>query len=89
MAVIDSKKGTLWPSFHMILILWLYNVEDDGNAVFIVSSNDALICVRCVCMNDSILLGRKLCVLFVGKNKVNWFKVHSDSQQNVFNDLLF
>ena len=48
-AVKNSKEADLRPlDIQVCLALWLENVEDDGDAILVVLTNDALVCVGCV-----------------------------------------
>lgn len=50
MAVVDAKEGALRPVFFGSG-LWFWNAEDDWDSVFVVISNDALICVSAVAID--------------------------------------
>lgn len=58
MPVIDRKKGTSWPKIDL-LKLWLDNVENDGNAIFVVIADHTLVRVCCVGDHHAILFARK------------------------------
>ena len=67
MAIIDAKEGAFWPlTTSELLRLWFHYIQDNGNSVFVVISNDALVCVCTVRCNDTIAFGRVLCSLIVG-----------------------
>lgn len=54
MAIIDSEEGALWPLFILRAIGRLHYVEDYGYPVFIVSPNDALMCINSIASNAAM-----------------------------------
>ena len=61
MTVEDAKEANLWPlNVEVDLVLWLEDVQNDGNAVLIVIANDTLVGVRRVRFDDSTLLLARL-----------------------------
>lgn len=51
----DSEERAFWPVLHILLAWGLHDVEDYTNSVFIIVSNDSLICVGCISDDASIL----------------------------------
>ena len=66
-AVIDPKEGAAGPVGGFFEFR-LDNVQDDRYSVFIVISNDSLMCVGCVRGHYSVSLTCKLC-RFIGLNE--------------------
>ena len=59
MPIEDSKKADLRPlNVEVLLALGLQNVENNGHSVFVVVSDNALISVSCVRLDNSTLLLR-------------------------------
>jgi len=59
MSVEDGEEGALRPSFTFLL--WgLLDIEDYGDAVFVIVSYDSLVGVGSVCLDDAIFLDRIL-----------------------------
>jgi hypothetical protein len=54
MSIIDGKEGASWPEVYL-LELWLNDIQNDRNSVFVVISNHTLVSISRVCDNDSIL----------------------------------
>ena len=59
MAIVDGEEGAARPVFHL-LELGPDDVEDDGDAVFVIVTNDALVGVRCIRGDNTVLLTGKL-----------------------------
>lgn len=60
MTIKDAEETDLRPlDLQVLLALGLENVEDDGDPIFIVVSDDALVCIGCIRLDHSaFLLGR-------------------------------
>ena len=67
MAVIDSEEGALGPDF-VLTVLWLHDVEDDGDSVLVVIPDETLVSIGGICPHDPISLERALSRLMVGNN---------------------
>lgn len=66
MSVENSEETDLWPlNFDMLLVLRFEDVKDDGHAVLVVVSDDSLIRVGGVRLDDATLLRTRLCGLVV------------------------
>jgi hypothetical protein len=61
MPIIDSEEGALWPLFILRAIGRLHYVEDYGYPVFIVSPNDALMCINSIASNAAMSTDGTLC----------------------------
>lgn len=59
MPVVDGEEGAPGPILNL-LELRLDDVEDDGNAIFIVVSHDALVRVCRVAADDAVFLASEL-----------------------------
>jgi len=54
MAVENAEKADLGPlDVEVLLALWLEDVEDDGDTVFIVVSDDSLVCIGRIAFNNA------------------------------------
>ena len=66
MPVIDAEEGALWPLLALIVLrLWLHDVENDGDSVFVVVSDDTLIGIGSISCHQTIPLVRKLRILII------------------------
>jgi hypothetical protein len=54
MAIIDSEEGALRPLLILRAIGWLHYVEDYGDPIFIVSPDDALMCIHSIASNATM-----------------------------------
>ena len=52
MAVIDSEEGALGPDF-VLTVLWLHDVEDDGDSVLVVIPDETLVSIGGIPSNNS------------------------------------
>ena len=58
MAIKYTKKAYLWPFSFPLLVFRLQNIEYDGYTVFIIFSDDTLIGICSISLNDSTLFIR-------------------------------
>ena len=67
-AVVDPEEGAFGPSLTRFgwLRLWSHDVENNGNSVFIIVPNNALVGVGSICSHDSVALRGELGTLVVG-----------------------
>ena len=66
MAVVNSEKAALGPLLASILLrLWLHDIEDNGDSVFIVVPHDSLVGVSTVSSDDSVAFHRVFGILIV------------------------
>lgn len=65
MSIVNCKERAFGPVLHFLFTLWSNYVENDWYSIFIVISDDTLISVSCIRMNDAILFRWKLCRLFI------------------------
>lgn len=57
MPVKHSKEANLWPlNVQLGLALGLKNVKNDADAIFVVLTNNTLVCVGSITFNDSTFL---------------------------------
>ena len=56
MTIIHSEERALRPCLNLLLALGLDDIEDDGNPVLVVITDDTLICVGRVSVNDPVSL---------------------------------
>lgn len=87
----DSKEADLWPLYVQVnLVLWLQDVQNDGNAVLIVVANDTLVGVGCVRLDDSAFLltclGR-LVILELDRLGIQRRRVLTEEKRLHFNEL--
>ena len=54
MAIIDSEEGALRPLLILRAIGWLHYVEDYGDSIFIISPDDALMCIHSIASNTAM-----------------------------------
>lgn len=54
MAIIDSEEGALWPFLILRAIGRFHYVEDYGDPVFIVSPDNALMCIHSIPSNAAM-----------------------------------
>lgn len=52
-SIVDREKGTRGPDLDMVLTLWLDDVQNNRHSVFIIISNDALVCVGSIACYES------------------------------------
>ena len=55
MTVKYSEKATFRPVFNIFLSWWLHDIKNDTHSIFIIISNDSLICICCISHDESIL----------------------------------
>ena len=55
MPIKDTEEGALWPVLSLPGVR-LQNIENDGDSVLVIVSNDALICVGSVGSDDAVPL---------------------------------
>ena len=73
MAIEDSKEANLWPLGGQVLFwLGLENVQNDGDSVFVVVSDDTLIGVGSIWFDHATLLLGGLCGLMVFQKECFW-----------------
>ena len=61
MTVENSKEADLRPlDVEMLLVLRFQNIQDYRNAILVVVADDALVCICCIRLDDSALLGAGL-----------------------------
>jgi hypothetical protein len=61
MAIKNSKKANLRPlDVQISLVLWLEDIQNDGNSILIVVSDDSLVGIGRIRLNDATLLLRGL-----------------------------
>jgi hypothetical protein len=66
MAIENSEKTDLRPlNVQVGFVLGLQNVEDNGHSIFVVISDNSLVCVGCIRLNDATLFLTCLCRLVV------------------------
>jgi hypothetical protein len=65
-AVKNSKELNFGPPLTL-LVRWFLNIENNGNAVFIVLSDDALVRIRPVRLDYPVFFDRTLCIFKVWK----------------------
>ena len=53
MTIKHSEKCTLGPVIAF-LIRWFHNIQDNWNSIFIVISNNSLICICCISSDQSV-----------------------------------
>lgn len=91
MAIKDAEEADLWPvDVDIALVLGFQDVEDDGNPVLVVVSDDALVGVGGVGLDDSALLlacFRGLMVLQLNRFWVQCCRVFSEQQSLHFDEL--
>jgi len=87
MTVVNSKERAFWPILNFFFAFWSHDVKNNRNSVFIVGSNNPLISVCCIRMNDAILLRGELRTFFIRKRKLDRIQIHSNSKKNILNDL--
>ena len=75
MAIVDSKEGASWPLINL-LELWLDNVKDDADSIFVVVPDNSLMSVCRVAANDSILLASELGWMVRVDKPVDLFLLH-------------
>jgi hypothetical protein len=57
MSIKHSEEANLRPlNIDVGLILWLENIQNDGNPIFIIVSDDTLVGVSCIRLNNSTFL---------------------------------
>ena len=57
MSIKHSEEANLGPlNIDVGLVLWLENVQNDGNPIFIIVSDYTLVCVCCIRFNYSTFL---------------------------------
>ena len=74
MPIINSKERTFGPSLNICFVWWSCHIENYRNSIFIVGSNNTLICICSICSNYSVsfqwtfrtLKVRKLQLLRIG-----------------------
>ena len=54
-AIIDAEEGAFRPVL-VLPIVWLDNIQNDGHSIFIVSSNQTLVGIGCICSDYPISL---------------------------------
>ena len=59
MSIVYCKERATWPVVNLFKF-WLYNVEYDGDSIFIIVSDHALMRVGCISDNHPIFLRCKL-----------------------------
>ena len=91
MAIEDAEEADLWPvDVNVAFVLGLQDVEDDGNPVLVVVSDDALVGVGGVGLDDSTFLltcFRRLMVLQLNRFWVQCSRVFSKEQSLHFDEL--
>jgi len=65
-AVKNSEELDLGPPLTL-LVGWFLNVEHNRNAVFVVLSDDALVRISSISLNDAVFFNRTLCILKIWK----------------------
>mmetsp|Transcript_19643 Transcript_19643/g.30295 ORF Transcript_19643/g.30295 Transcript_19643/m.30295 type:complete len:201 (-) Transcript_19643:1586-2188(-) len=74
-AIVDCEEGAPGPLLHL-LELRLNDVEDNGDSVFVVVTNDTLVSISCIATNHPVLLASELGWV-VGLNEaINLFLLH-------------
>ena len=72
MAIKHSKKAYLRPfTLEIVLILRFHDVQDYADSVLIVVSDDTLICIRCIWLDDSARFWRGFCNLMILQRKLS------------------
>ena len=77
MAVVDCEERASWPLIY-ILKLWLDDIQDNGNSIFIVVSDDSLVSVCTITAHDSIFLTSKLGWVVRGDVPFDLLMLHFD-----------
>ena len=73
MTIKDSKETYLWPfNVKIHFVFWLKNIEDDWNPVFIIVSDDSLVGICSIRLDDSAFLLTGFCGFMVFKLDSFW-----------------
>ena len=71
MSIEDAKEGALGPRVTF-LVLWLHDVQDYRNTIFVVVADYALVDVSSVCSQDPVASRATLCRFMVGQHYCFW-----------------
>ena len=59
MSVKNSKEAHLWPfNIHMLFIFRFHNIQNDTHSIFIILSDDSLVSISSICLDNSTFLVR-------------------------------
>lgn len=85
-AVEDAEEGTFWPVFNVLFAWGLHDVEHDADTVFVVVTDDTLVCVCCVADDGAVLANAAFGGLPLGKvdrNWVHWWVIGQQKSLNI------
>ena len=75
MTIVDSKERTSRPLINLLEFRF-DDIQNDGDSIFIVVSDNTLMCISCVAANYSILLAGKLSWMVRTYEAINLFLFH-------------
>ena len=71
MSIEDAKERALGPRVTF-LVLWLHDIQDYRNTIFVVVADYALVGVSSVCSQDPVASRATLCRFVVGQHYCLW-----------------